>query len=33
MHAYLEPYVMGTIVFTEECMGKMLSLCEVSCVG
>lgn len=28
VHAYLEPYVMGTIVFPEECMGKMLSLCE-----
>lgn len=28
VHSYLEPYVMGTIVFPEECMGKMLSLCE-----
>jgi len=25
---YMEPYVLGTIVFPEECMGKMLSLCE-----
>ena len=27
---YKEPYVLGTIVFPEECMGKMLTLCEVS---
>ena len=26
---YLEPFVLGTIVFPEEYMGKMLSLCEV----
>ena len=26
----MEPFVMGTIVFPEECMGKMLTLCEVS---
>ncbi|XP_068719487.1 translation factor GUF1 homolog, mitochondrial-like isoform X2 [Montipora capricornis] len=25
---YMEPFVMGTIVFPEECMGKMLTLCE-----
>ena len=29
---YMEPYVLGTIVFPEECMGKMLSLCEVRSV-
>lgn len=25
---YKEPFVLGTIVFPEECMGKMLTLCE-----
>ena len=26
---YMEPFVVGTIVFPDECMGKMLTLCEV----
>ena len=30
---YLEPFVMGTVIFPEEYMGKMITLCQVSETG